>query len=407
MIMKRTYIFLSYALLFLVLSITQPTTGSAVTVGQVDTFEDGTTQNWVIGLRGGIFVAPFPPVIVTGGPAGAGDHFLRITATGSGIDPGSRLAVINLTQWAGNYSAAGITAITMNVNNLGPTDLYLRLLTTDSANFEMPELSPNTAISAAPVIVPVGSGWVSVTFPVTAENLVAVTGSVSTALANATQLRIFHNPAATFPPPIVQAQLGVDNIKASAPPAIPTLFSDVPPTHFAYAQVEAIANSGITAGCQSDNPVTPENEARFCPENSITRGQMAVFLVTSMGGAPAACTGRFADVPTDHPFCGFIERLAADGITGGCTPAQFCPDDPVTRGQMAVFIETAIGNPPNPYTGLFADVSAENPFCGFIERLANDGITSGCGGGNFCPNDPVTRAQMAVFLVAAPPPLSP
>jgi len=46
-------------------------------------------------------------------------------------------------------------------------------------------------------------------------------------------------------------------------------------------------------------------------------------------------------------------------------------------------------------------------FCRFIEDFANKGITGGCGGGNYCPNEPVTRAQMAVFLVAAPTPLSP
>jgi hypothetical protein len=403
--MKRTFVFLSYALLFLVFSITQSTTGSAVTVGQVDTFEDGTTQDWTVGLRGG--VPPFPPVVTTGGPAGAGDHFMLLTATASGIDPGSRLVVINLTQWAGNYTAAGVTAITMDVSNPGSTDLSLRLLFTDSANFEMPELSPNTAISAAPVLVPAGNGWVSVTFPVTPENLVAFTGSVNTALANATQLRIFHNPAATFPPPLVQAQLGVDNIKAFAAPLVPTFFSDVPQSHFAYAQVDAIAASGITAGCQSDNPGTPQNEARFCPEDGVTRAQMAVFLETSLGNPPNTCTNRFNDVPVDHPFCGFIERLADDGITGGCTATDFCPDDPVTRSQMAVFIEAALGHPPNQGTGRFGDVPVDNPFCGFVERLADDGITSGCGGGNFCPNDPVTRAQMAVFLVTAPSPLSP
>jgi hypothetical protein len=407
MTMKTTFGFLFSVLLVVAFGIIlQPPSGFAVVVGQVDAFEGGTTQNWTVGLRGG--VPPFPPVVVTGGPAGLGDHFMRVTASGSGVDPGSRLAVINLVQWAGNYTASGITAITMDVNNLGSTVLNLRLLISDATNFQQPEFPPaNTAISAAPVIVPPGSGWVSVAFPITVENLVAVTGSVNTALASATQLRIFHNPAPVFPPPIVQAQLGVDNITAFAPPAIPTRFSDVPTTHFAYAQVDAIAASGITTGCQLDNPGTPQNEARFCPESSITRAQMAVFIETSLGNPPNTCTGQFSDVPSNNPFCGFIERLAADGITDGCTPTQFCPDDPVTRGQMAVFIETALRNPTNPYAGLFGDVSADHPFCGFIERLASDGITGGCGGGNFCPDAPVTRAQMAVFLVAAPLPLNP
>jgi hypothetical protein len=176
---------------------------------------------------------------------------------------------------------------------------------------------------------------------------------------------------------------------------------DVPVGHWAYDFIMALYDAGITNGCQADDTLTFQNEARFCPEDSITRGQMAVFIEAALGNPANSRTGRFADVPVGHPFCGFIERLAEDGITGGCTESNFCPDDPVTRGQMAAFIEAALGNPPNPCTGQFADVPLDNPFCGFIERLAGDGITGGCGGGNFCPDDPVTRAQMAVFLVTA------
>jgi hypothetical protein len=183
-------------------------------------------------------------------------------------------------------------------------------------------------------------------------------------------------------------------------------YTDVPVNGW-YDFVMAISDGGITGGCEVDDPATPENEANFCPDDPITRGQMAVFIETSLGNAPNACTGQFDDVATDNPFCGFIERLAADGITGGCGGNNFCPNDPISRGQMAVFIEVALGNAPYLCGGQFADVPANNPFCGFIERLADEGITGGCGGNNFCPNDPITRAQMAVFLVLAPDPLYP
>jgi Tol biopolymer transport system component len=171
------------------------------------------------------------------------------------------------------------------------------------------------------------------------------------------------------------------------------VFADVPANNFAFEFVSAISDAGITAGCTATT---------FCPDNSITRGQMAVFIETSLGNPPATCTGQFTDVPTTHPFCGFIEGLAAGGITAGCTATAFCPDDPVSRGQMAVFIEAALGNAGVACTGQFTDVPTTHPFCGFIEQLADDGITGGCTATNFCPNDPVTRAQMAVFLVAAP-----
>jgi hypothetical protein len=177
-------------------------------------------------------------------------------------------------------------------------------------------------------------------------------------------------------------------------------FDDVLSDHWAYSHVEAVFEAGITGGCTTSPPL-------FCPDDPVTRGQMAVFIETALGHSQSACPGQFADVSASDPFCGFIERLAEDGITGGCGNGNFCPGDPVTRGQMAVFIESALGNSANACTEQFADVTAANPFCGFIERLAGDGITSGCGNGNFCPDKPVTRAEMAVFLVAAPDPLMP
>jgi hypothetical protein len=175
-------------------------------------------------------------------------------------------------------------------------------------------------------------------------------------------------------------------------------FNDVPDGHWAEDHIYALSGFGITSGCGNNN---------YCADNPITRGQMAVFIEGALGHPANICAGRFADVPIDNPFCGFIERMADDGITSGCGGNNFCPNDPVTRGQMAVFIEAALGNSANPCTSQFADVSLDNPFCGFIERLADDGITGGCGGNNFCPNNPVTRGQMAVFLVAAPEPLNP
>jgi hypothetical protein len=190
-------------------------------------------------------------------------------------------------------------------------------------------------------------------------------------------------------------------------PAEP-FFVDVPFNHWAYDMIMDIAEAGITGGCSTDPP-------RFCPENSVTRAMMAVFMLTSMGEPPAdACTGRFEDangLAVGDVFCRYIEKFADLGITGGCGEGAFCPNDPVIRAQMAVFIEAALGASPTPdCTGMFDDVNAATTgdlFCGFIEDFATRGITGGCGGGNFCPNVPVTRAEMAVFLVVAPEPLLP
>ncbi len=122
----------------------------------------------------------------------------------------------------------------------------------------------------------------------------------------------------------------------------------------------------------------------------------------------------FPDVPTSHLFYAFIENIFHNGITGGCGGGNYCPGNPVTRAQMAVFLLKAAhgsGFVPPPCTGAFPDVLCPSQFADWIEELFLEGITGGCGGGNYCPANPVTRAQMAVFLLKskhgsayAPPP---
>ena len=171
-------------------------------------------------------------------------------------------------------------------------------------------------------------------------------------------------------------------------------FNDVPPSDPASPFVEAIVRAGLTSGCGA-GPI-------FCPDQSITRSQMAVFLVTAMGRSEVPPRHLFGDVPPDFPGAGFIERLAGDGITAGCGNGNFCPEALITRRQMAVFLVAVSGRTPvaSP-AGVFGDVPANAPAAGFIERLAADGITAGCGGGNYCPDAFVSRRQMAVLIARA------
>jgi hypothetical protein len=102
-----------------------------------------------------------------------------------------------------------------------------------------------------------------------------------------------------------------------------------------------------------------------------------------------------------HIFARWIEQLSREAITAGCGGGNYCPDDPVTRGQMAVFLLKALFGSdfmPAPATGLFTDVPVSNPFARWIERLFIEKITSGCGVGLYCPATANTRGQMAVFL---------
>ena len=139
---------------------------------------------------------------------------------------------------------------------------------------------------------------------------------------------------------------------------LPSTFLDVPVSHRFWREIEAFYDAGITTGC-STNPM------KFCPLANVTRGEMAVFIERALGNfAPTPNpSGMFTDVPyPGQPafFQAFIEEFYNDGITTGCTqsPKKYCPQNPVTRQEMAVFIERALGNfapTPNP-SGMFTDV---------------------------------------------------
>jgi len=112
---------------------------------------------------------------------------------------------------------------------------------------------------------------------------------------------------------------------------------------------------------------------------------------------------QFLDVPVGAQFYEEIGKLSAVGVTQGCGGGNYCSNNNISREQMAAFIIKALGefNPPSPPTPRFGDVPTTHPFYPFIEKMAALGITAGCGGGNYCPDNPVTRGQMAVFLVKA------
>ena len=143
----------------------------------------------------------------------------------------------------------------------------------------------------------------------------------------------------------------------------------------------------------------------FCPNSLVRRDQMAVFLLKMMNGSaftPPACAGDFPDVPCPSLFADWIEALADAGITAGCGGGNFCPLAAIRRDQMAVFLlKAAHGSAftPPACSGDFPDVPCPSLFADWIEALADEGVTAGCGAGLFCPAAAVTRAQMAVFLL--------
>jgi hypothetical protein len=181
-----------------------PLAARAVTISQVDDFESGTLASW----QAGGSTNPNGPVnITTGGPAGLDDNYMRLSSNGQ-FGAGSKLVVFNADQWTGDYLLDGVTSIEMQVNNLGATNLVLRLI------FES-AFSGQSIGSLASVSVPAGSGWTTVNFPIEPANFTG--GDFNAVMMNVTTLNLLHSPTpitARSASPNIAAQLGVDNIRA-------------------------------------------------------------------------------------------------------------------------------------------------------------------------------------------------
>jgi len=174
-----------------------------------------------------------------------------------------------------------------------------------------------------------------------------------------------------------------------------TVLTDIGGSIFA-ADIVWLANEGVTKGC---NPPTNDE---YCPNDIVTRGQMAAFLVRFLGLTDSDPSIEFVD-DDGNIFEADIEKLATAGITKGCNPPtnnQYCPNDNVTRGQMAAFLVRALGLTDSDPSVEFVDDNG-NIFEADIEKLATAGVTKGCNppaNNQFCPDDFVTRGQMAAFL---------
>lgn len=181
-------------------------------------------------------------------------------------------------------------------------------------------------------------------------------------------------------------------------------FADVPWDYWAWQDIERLYNSGITAGCGT-NPLI------YCPDSTLTRAQMAVFLLRGIHGAaysppPVGGSTGFDDVPVIYWAAAWIKQFAVEGITSGCSynPPLYCPEGITTQAQMAVFLlrskyGSSYSPPPVGGSTGFYDVPTNYWAAAWIKQLKVEGITTGCSGGNFCPESYVTRAQMAGLFV--------
>ena len=183
-------------------------------------------------------------------------------------------------------------------------------------------------------------------------------------------------------------------------------FTDVPSSSFAFHQINLMKLWSVSKGCAASPPT-------YCPSDALTRSALAIFVINAVYGDnftyPA--TPYFTDVaPTDY-FFPYVQKMREQGFTQGCStePAKFCPNDTVTRYQAAVFVTQAklkglFGNtftyPTTPY---FTDVPNTHPAFASIQKFRELGLTKGCSAtpAMFCPDAPLTREQAAVFIINA------
>ncbi len=206
-------------------------------------------------------------------------------------------------------------------------------------------------------------------------------------------------------------------------------FADVPRSYLFYRRIETLLHSGITAGCSTTN---------YCPDDSVNRGQMAIFVARALAGGSAnvpvsgevngqgynciagtSGASIFTDVfPTDI-FCRHVHYIATQNVTLGCSATQYCPAGTISRIEMAAFIAKAIVAPgggaavpityTDPVTGFsyncnsgqgshFTDVPSSNGFCKHVNYLWAKAIVTGTGQFTYGPTLAVTRGAMARFL---------
>ncbi len=269
------------------------------------------------------------------------------------------------------------TAATLSVTNPPPPPLI---------SIDVPPAPGAVGVASVPVASGHTYGW----------TISGDAGSVITAGQGTSQISFFSTvPGTTTLQVVDYSSPGCGTASSATDVAVD--FYDVPPGHPFHADVVTVARGEITAGCGGGN---------YCPDAPVTRAQMSVFLLKSYDGpdyVPPEFGPIFNDVPNDAFAAYWINQIWSRGITSGCGNNDYCPDSSVTRAQMAVFILRTLSVFPPPASGIFGDVPVGSFAADYIEQLYAMGITGGCSASPllYCPDNPVNRGQMAVFMVRA------
>ena len=172
-------------------------------------------------------------------------------------------------------------------------------------------------------------------------------------------------------------------------PSCQVAFTDVLPGSTFYDYVRCLSCRNVLGG-YADNT--------FRPYNNVTRGQLAKIVSNAAGYTGTPTTQSFQDVAPDNTFYVYIERIASHGIISGYTDGTFRPYSNATRGQIAKIVANAAGYTETPSTQTFSDVTSDNTFYVYIERIASRGIINGYTDNTFRPYNNATRGQVAKIV---------
>lgn len=206
----------------------------AITLDQIDDFQDATTQNW-----GG---GSFPTNVASGGPEGVGDRYLQVSANNF------HLGARNQIQWAGDYLAESVDELVFDLNNFGPNPVALRVSISDAST---------TYTTTNEVTLAAGSGWVTVSFFLNDTDLTRTQGAetLDQTLAGVTNLLIRHDPDPISPPGeanFVTATLGIDNVTALPEPRVSLVLAVGIPALAAASRVRARRSAARQLGTRGE-----------------------------------------------------------------------------------------------------------------------------------------------------------
>jgi hypothetical protein len=210
----RRLLFTKSAFAALLAGLLFPMAGRAGPIlGQIDTFENNTSDGWMIGdpLARNPPVPGFTPpaIIPTGGPAGVGDHFMLLTADAA--RSGGRLTVFNRDQWAGNFLQAGVNLVEMDLENFGTTPLSMRIAIKAGTG-----IGSAGYVSTVPFVLPADGQWHHASFLLDPESLTAIGAAppLATLLSNVAEFRILNSARPALNGDDINSQVGIDNIAA-------------------------------------------------------------------------------------------------------------------------------------------------------------------------------------------------